>query len=141
MRRAVLVLAAVAAVAGCGFGGGLDGPTVHFVNRTAVPAVVSVNGGWVGTYPVGAAVEVPIGGHGGPPYRLAVHTPSGALLTEFDITAQDVTSVTSGNGNIGGSATSDCGTIEFSFGAIAGGAGPAVPAANPAALPDAAACP
>ena len=114
---------------------------VHLTHRTAVPGVVSVNGAWVGTYPPGASVDVPIGGHGGPPYTITVHSPKGGELATFEIIGPDVSAVAGGAG-VGGSSGTACGSIEFSFGATgAAGAGPVADPGAPAAVPDPAACP
>ena len=112
------MIASIAAItAACGsFGGGMPGPTIHFANRTIVPAAVSVNGSWVGTYASGESADVPIGGHGGPPYRIEAHSPAGIALGDFLITAGDVASLTAG-ASMGGSSSSDCGMVEYSFGA------------------------
>ena len=108
------------------FGGGTSGPTIHFANRTTVPAVISVNGGWVGTYASGGSVDVPIGGHGGPPYRIEARSPAGTVLGEFIITAGDAASLTAGS-SMGGSSGSECGSVDFSFGPLGGAPQPAAP--------------
>jgi hypothetical protein len=140
MRRASLVaIAAAALLAGCGgFGGGVTGPTIHLANRTIVPAVVSVNGSWVGTYAAGESAEVPIGGHGGPPYRIEAHSPAGTALGDFEITARDVTSLTAGS-SMGGASQTACGLIEFTFGPVAHPSETPTPA--PVPVPDPVACP
>lgn len=122
MRRAAPLVAALASIAAlviaCGsFGGGMPGPTIRLANGTIVPAVVTVNGSWVGTYAAGEIVDVPIGGHGGPPYRIEARSPAGTALGDFLITPGDVASLTAGS-SMGGATQTECGLIEFTFGEV-----------------------
>lgn len=116
-RRAIAVVAIVASVviAGCAPS---DRPEdrIALENRTTTPVTVDVNGGWAGTYDAGAVANVPITGHGGPPYHIEVRSPSGALLTEITFSAADAQGVASGStrGSTGGSVP--CGWIQISYG-------------------------
>ncbi len=108
---AVLVAASMA-VASC-----QGAPAAHVVleNRTDIPLAVHVNGGWVGTYPAGATVEVPIR-DGSPPYRIEARSGSGAVLSALDASVDDAQRVLAGTRSL--SATSDmpCGIIRLTFG-------------------------
>lgn len=85
-------------------------------NRTDTPVAVHVNGGWVGTYPAGAVVNVPIRGHGGPPFRIEARSPSGAILSELTLSAQDAREVAEGRSSMSGGGAVPCGWIEWSYG-------------------------
>lgn len=85
-------------------------------NRTDTPVAVHVNGGWVGTYPAGAVVNVPIRGHGGPPFRIEVRSPSGAILYELTLSAGDALAVAEGQSSMTTGSAVPCGWIELSYG-------------------------
>lgn len=92
-------------------------PTGHIRlgNETTTAVAVHVNGGWAGTYPAGAVVDVPIRGHGGPPFAIEIRSPSGAVLASVTFSASDVEGVRSGGGSATGSAV-DCGWIDIGYG-------------------------
>jgi len=113
-------VALCAAVAGCSFTGGI-GPTAYLENGTDVPIAVYVNGGWVGTYPPGTRTDVPIGGHGGPPYAIEVRTPSGVVLTQLGVSPADIAN----GGSVGAGASMPCGEVQLTYGAVERRGGPA----------------
>lgn len=115
MQRAALVAVALAvsvAIAGC-----LSAPAAHarLQNGTDVPLAVHVNGGWVGTYPAGATVEVPIR-DGGAPYRIEARSGTGAVLSALDVTADDAQRVRTGTRSLSATSDTPCGMIRLTFG-------------------------
>jgi hypothetical protein len=110
---------------------------VQLRNETTTPVAVHVNGGWVGTYPAGAVVDVPIVGHGGPPFAVEVRSPSGALLTSVTLTAEDRRTVADGSTSMSSGGDVGCGWIEISY----GGSMPPEPNVGGARPPAAGVCP
>jgi hypothetical protein len=92
------------------------GPTVHLDNFTNTPLAVRVKGGWVGTYAPGSSVEVPLAGRGDPPFAVTVHSPSGRILMQLEVSADALEMAADDRGSMGGSADLDCGTIWLSVG-------------------------
>ena len=118
MRRALGIAAAVLAAllaAGCTMALS-PADRMGLINRTDTPVAVHVNGGWAGTYPPGAVAEVSIRGHGGPPFRIEVRSPSCAVLSEWTISAGDAASVADGTSSMSAGSAVPCGWIEFSYG-------------------------
>ena len=118
MRQARHVLVAVLgslALASCGLIPG-TGPTVHLDNVTNTPLAVHVQGGWVGTYAPGSSVDVRLAGHGDPPYMVTVHSPSGQILLQMEVTAEDLKMAADHRGGSSGSSEGECGTITLSVG-------------------------
>lgn len=118
MPRAVAIAAAVmAALLATGCTIAMDrADRMGLINRTDTPVSVHVNGGWAGTYAAGAVADVPIRGHGGPPFRIEVRSPSGAVLSEWTISPQDAASVADGTSSMSGGGAVPCGWIGFSYG-------------------------
>ena len=79
-----------------------------------------MKGGWVGTYAPGSSVDVPLAGHGDPPYMVTVHSPSGQILMQLEVTADDLKMAADDRGSSAGSSDGDCGTIRLSVGRVAG---------------------
>lgn len=102
---------------GCGLLPG-GGPAVHLDNLTSGPVAVHVKGVWVGTYASGSSVDVPLGGHGNPPYQVAVLSPNGVMIASVDITADDVKVAADNNGSMSVGADLVCGSIRLSFGRV-----------------------
>jgi hypothetical protein len=98
-------------------------------NDTTSPVAVYVNGGWVGTYQAGATVDVPIRGHGGPPFAIEVRSPSGMVLSGITLSAEDVRQVADGSMSMATGGAVPCGWIDLAYGDDAGpgGADPAAP--------------
>ena len=89
MRRrglAAVLFAVVATIsASCGWTGGgaipPDAERIGMVNATTAPVAVLVNGAWVGTYPAWSQqLELPIHGHGGPPWNVEFQGPNGLRI-------------------------------------------------------------
>ena len=93
-----------------------SGPTVHLDNFTNTPLAVRVKGGWVGTYAPGSSVDVPLAGRGDPPYTVTVHSPSGQILMQLEVSADDLKAAAENRGSIGGSSELACGTVRLSVG-------------------------
>jgi hypothetical protein len=85
-------------------------------NDTTSPVAVYVNGGWVGTYEAGKTVDVPIRGHGGPPFDVEVRSPSGMVLSEITLTAEDVRQVADGSMSMATGGAVPCGWIDLAYG-------------------------
>ena len=108
---------------------------IQLTNATTTAVAVHVNGGWAGTYPAGAVTDVPIVGHGGPPFVIEVRSPSGAVLTSMTFSVEDARSVAAGSSAMSGGSAVDCGWIEIGYGSIAGSpGGPAEPPAPDGAV-------
>lgn len=119
----------VVTLAACQPSAGL-GSTIALENRTSTPVAVEINGTWAGTYPAGAVANVPIAGHGSPPYRVEVRSPSGTLLSELTIQESDVQQVAQASTNLSVGNAVACGWIQLSYGVrVAPSAG--VPAQDP----------
>lgn len=129
---AIVAVVAVLAI-GCSPSGG-PADRIRLTNQTNIAVAVHVNGGWAGTYPPGAVADVPIRGHGGPPFRVEVRSPSGASLAELTISASDVTVVADGSTAMSTGSGVPCGWIELAYGEVpdqgpvgGGGVAPAPP--------------
>lgn len=108
LMRAALAVSAVLIVAGC-LAQAPDGPAARLENGTTVPVAVYMNDSWVGTYPPGAEVDVPIG-RAEIPVVIEARSPSGALLVSFTATADDIAGTAGG----AGMTVSSCGPIRLS---------------------------
>ena len=108
------MLAAIALI-GCGVLP-IGGPAIHLDNRTSGPVAVQVKGAWVGTYASGSSADVPLGGHGEPPYMVTVHSPGGKILLQLEVSAQDIKVAADGSGAMSGSNDSACGLVRLSVG-------------------------
>jgi hypothetical protein len=82
-----LVTAVIAMVAACGAPG--SGSAVRLENATTVPVAVHLNDAWVGTYPAGAIVDVPIG-QAALPIVIEARSPSGAVLASLTASESDI---------------------------------------------------
>ena len=113
---------------------------IQLTNATTTAVAVHVNGGWAGTYPAGAVTDVPIVGHGGPPFVIEVRSPSGAVLWSMTLTVEEARSVAAGSSAMSGGSDVGCGWIEIGYGNIAGNPGgpPEPPAPDGAVKPPAA---
>ena len=87
-RAAVLAIVVAVLGSGCGWAASPvpeDAERIGMVNATTTPVAVTVNGSWIGTYPGWSHVELPIHGHGGPPWTIAFETPHGDEIAELTI--------------------------------------------------------
>lgn len=109
------LVAVLAIVVGCAATVRLE-DTIALENRTSTPVSVNVNGGWAGTYAAGAVANVPITGHGGPPFDIEIRSPSGAVLTSMTFSAADAQAVAAGSSNQSGGGAVPCGWIQVSYG-------------------------
>ena len=82
-----LVAAVIATVAACSTPA--SGRAVRLENATTVPVAVHLNDAWVGTYPAGATVDVPIG-QSAIPVVIEARSPSGAVLASLTATESDI---------------------------------------------------
>ena len=110
IRLAALVVAAIVA-AGCLLQPA-GGASVRLENATTVPVAIHVDGAWVGTYPAGAVVDIPVS-----PSATAVvveaRTANGAVLVRYAADADQLT----GGGGGSSSAEFPCGSVRLSSGA------------------------
>lgn len=124
-RFAAAAMPALLLLAGCTLA--MDpADRIGLVNGTDTPVAVHVNGGWAGTYPPGAVANVSIRGHGGPPFRIEVRSPSGAMLSGVTISAQDAAGVAEGSSSMSVGGAVPCGWIELSYGESADPVAPPV---------------
>ena len=118
---ALLVVTLAAAVLGCVPVASLTpADTIQLTNATTTAVAVHVNGGWAGTYPAGAVTDVPIVGHGGPPFTIEVRSPSGAILSSVTFSADDARGVAAGSGSMSTGGDVGCGWIEIRYGNVQG---------------------
>ena len=89
---------------------------IRLTNATTTAVAVHVNGGWAGTYPAGAITDVPIVGHGGPPFVIEVRSPSGAILSSVTFSADDARGVATGSSATSTGSDVGCGWIEIGYG-------------------------
>jgi hypothetical protein len=82
-----LAAALIATVAACATAG--SGPTVRLENATTIPVAVHLNDAWVGTYPAGAIVDVPIG-QAAIPLVIEARSQSGAVLASLTAAESDI---------------------------------------------------
>jgi hypothetical protein len=89
-------LAFVVAVLGSGCGWAAmpavpaDAERIGMVNATTQPVAVLINGVWVGTYPAWSEQrELPIHGHGGPPWKVEFQGRNGLRLAELTVSDED----------------------------------------------------
>jgi hypothetical protein len=73
-------------VAGCAGFTGAPALVLGLDNATDRPALVYVNGEWVGTFPPGTERnDITTGPHGGPPWRIEARTDAGLILVAAEI--------------------------------------------------------
>jgi hypothetical protein len=114
-----VALVAAAVVGGCrAFLPSNPGDHVQIRNDTTTDVAVHVNGAWVGTVAAGQHVDVPLGGHGGPPFRIEAKSRSGAVLFEMAISADDYQAVNEGRSAMGSGVAPGCGWIEVRYGKV-----------------------
>ena len=77
---------------------------------------VHVKGVWAGTFAPGASADVRLAGYGAPPYLVSVHSPSGIVLVELEVSADDLRVAAEGSGGTSGSAEFPCGTVRITVG-------------------------
>ena len=94
-------------------------------NDTTARLTVHVNGGLVGAIEAGSRVDIPLGGHGGPPFRIEARSPGGNVLFDWSISAGDYQQVRDGNASMSTGVAPGCGWIEARYGK----ADPAAPVA------------
>lgn len=111
------LLLGVLAVGGCGL---LPGPgaVVRLDNLTNEAAAVEVNGAWLGTYAPGTSTDIPLQGHGAPPYRVSVRLANGQELISMELTADHVRDAADGSGGSAAMAELPCGTVRLSIGRV-----------------------
>jgi hypothetical protein len=90
----------------------------HIDNMTNTPMAVHIDGVWAGTYAPGTSADVPLVGHGAPPYAITVHSPSGGVLMQLVVSADDYQMAAEGTGSVSGDTELPCGTVRLSVGRI-----------------------
>ena len=129
-RLAILAALAAFASAAVGCAPGVDlAPVVPAVpvagapadrvvvrNATTAPLTVVVNGAPAGRVTPGTDGRVALLGRAGPPFKIAVTTPSGTTVLDFEITAADHQRVVQGQGSMAVGSSTDCGWVEIAFG-------------------------
>ncbi len=113
--RWVVLLSVLAA--GCGLLPG-SGPVVRLDNLTNEAAAVEVNGAWLGTYAPGTSTDIPLQGHGAPPYRVGVRLANGQEVISMELSAEDVSDAADGSAGSAGMAELPCGTVRLSIGRV-----------------------
>jgi hypothetical protein len=113
-RTALAVLGSTVSVVlgGCVALGGGPAFEVAVDNRTDRPALLVIDGHWVGTYPSGTISDrIVVSGHGEPPWRLEAATESGVVLV-----AAEIAEVPAPGTGAGAAAETTCGKITIWIG-------------------------
>ncbi len=110
------LLGLTVAVAGCQAILPSRADRVTIQNDTTTPVTVHVNAGWVATIEAGAMADIPIRGHGGPPFRIEARSRGGQVLFEMSISADDYAAVRDGHGSMTSGIAPGCGWIEARYG-------------------------
>ena len=92
-----------------------EAPIVHLHNETNTPLAIHVNDAWVGTYPPGAASEIPVPVQEGE-YRIVARSPSGTELLTLLGTASMVDAAQAGDHVFDAWTDLRCGRITMSVG-------------------------
>jgi hypothetical protein len=99
--------------------------TITLDNLTDTPVGLYVNDEWVGTYPAGAAVQQPLGDHGGAPYVIDVRTPAGTSLARASVDEAQAVSMVDGGPPVAHEQGLPCGIIRLVVGELAEDEAPA----------------
>ena len=95
-------------------------------NDTTTRLTIHVNGGLVGAIEAGSVDDIPLGGRGGPPFRIEARSAGGNVLFDWTISAGDYQQVRDGNASMSTGTAPGCGWIEARYGE----ADPAAPIAE-----------
>lgn len=125
--RAVL---AAAVLVGCAPAGQTDAVPVSITNETDVAVGLYVGGQWVGTYPAGASVEVPLPPDVGLPTTIELLAPSGAVLLSASLNEGQHADAAAGGYGIGESISTQCGIVTLLVGRLGAGEALAPPNAD-----------
>ena len=85
-------------------------------NDTTARITVLVNGGLIGAIEAGSTVDVPLVGHGGPPFRVEARSPGGNVLFDWSISEEEYRQVRDGDVSMSTGTATGCGWIEARYG-------------------------
>ena len=125
--RAVL---AAALLVGCGPAAQTDAVPVSITNETDVAVGLYVGGQWVGTYPAGASVEVPLPPDVRLPTTIELLAPSGAVLVTAPLNEGQHGDAAAGRYGAGASVDTQCGIVTLLVGRLGTGEALAPPNAD-----------
>ena len=125
--RAVL---AVEILVGCSPPSDTSAIPVSIANDTDIAVGLYVGGNWVGTYPAGASVEVPLPGDLRPPTTLELVAPSGAVLVSVPLDEAQHDDAAAGRLGAGEAVSTQCGVITLLVGRLGAGESLAPPRAD-----------
>jgi hypothetical protein len=91
---------------------------VSIENETDVAVGLYVGGDWVGTYPAGASVEVPLPGDLRLPTTIELLAPSGALMLSAELSDGQYAKAAAGGYGAGASVSTQCGIVTLLVGRV-----------------------
>lgn len=115
-RRSLALVGVAILLSACDLLAPSPADRVYLENDTTTDVSVHVNGGFAATVPAGSAADVPIQGHGGPPFRIEARSRSGAVLFDMEISATDYQQVRDGQASMSSGVAPGCGWIEVNYG-------------------------
>ena len=114
--RVVRIIGLAAVVAGCQAFLPSAADQVTIRNDTTTVVSIHVNGGVVGRIEAGSVEDIPLGGLGGPPFRIEARSQGGNVLFDWTISVRDVRQVRDGSASMSTGAAPGCGWIEARYG-------------------------
>ena len=125
--RAVL---AAALLAGCGPTTPPSAVPISIVNDTDVAVGLYIGGDWLGTYPAGASVVVPLPSELRLPTMVELLAPSGAVMLDVTLDEGQVTNAARGGYGTSRSVPVACGVVTLVVGTLAEGQSPEPPSTD-----------
>lgn len=121
---------AAALVVGCGPATQSPAIPISIENDTDVAVGLYVGGEWLGTYPAGASVEVPLPADVLLPTTIELLAPSGAVLVSAPLNEGQHGDAAAGRYGTGESVTTECGNVTLLVGRLGAGEALALPNAE-----------
>ena len=120
MIRGLPICAALAAalLVGCGSTAPSSSIPVTIDNETDVAVGLYVGGEWVGTYPPGASIEVPLPGNVRQPTTIELLAPSGAVLVSAPLNEGQHADAAAGGYGAGDTVATQCGVVTLLVGRL-----------------------
>lgn len=91
---------------------------ISIENETDVAVGLYVGGDWIGTYPAGAIVEVPLPGDVGLPATIELLAPSGAVMLSTQLNEGQHGKAAAGGYGTGASVSTRCGIVTLVVGRL-----------------------
>jgi hypothetical protein len=125
--RAVL---AVALLASCAQPARTSATAVRIENDADVPVGLYIGGTWLGTYPAGASVVVPLPSELRLPTMVELLAPSGAVMLDVTLDERQVADAARGGYGTSRSIPVACGVVTLVVGTLAEGQSPEPPSTD-----------